>query len=199
MDGADSGVVELADNLRCKINFVVRRTNARAELRDHPCGDAAVVFDHRFDCGADDCEFRSFFPAMHAADGATLGIDDENGPAIGDVNAEANARIVRDERIDIPDWRRRFRIHGGDSGSVNLLRGGEAMSAEAKLHAELFVCFSEPCERGLAVGGYVNAGREAGEGVNDGQAGKCGVCFARAVHQRARCRAAREVASEIRR
>ena len=89
----------LPDNFRCKIDLVVRRANAWAELHDHVRGVRSKACDQLVDYVGDNAERGAFAAGMHEADSRSLGIDDVNGAAVGNVNAQGDAALIRYDAV----------------------------------------------------------------------------------------------------
>jgi len=108
------------------------RADAGAELGDHAGRVAAEGVDHATYRGGDDAEVGALSSAMHAADRAADGIDEPDGAAVGDVDAEAHGGVVGDEGVH-----RRNRTRGlcgdqGDAAAVDLLGGHEMAGADSE-------------------------------------------------------------------
>ena len=94
MNFFDAERATLPNNFRGKIEFVVRRTNTRAELHDHVCGIGAEAFNHLSDRVCDDAKLGAFAPGMHKADRRRFWVYDVNCATVGDVNAERDAALI---------------------------------------------------------------------------------------------------------
>ena len=105
--GADAGVVDLLnaerttlpDDFGGEIDFVVRRANAGTELHDHVRGIGAEAINHLSDRVCDDAELGAFAPGMHKADRRRFRIYDVNRATVGDVNAERDTALIRDNAV----------------------------------------------------------------------------------------------------
>lgn len=91
----------LANNFGSEIDFVMRRANARTELHDHICGIRSESLLHLPDCFRGNSERRSFLARVRQPDRRRFRIDNVSGAAIGDMDAEGNASLVRNNGVAI--------------------------------------------------------------------------------------------------
>src|SRR5437016_13914183 len=77
----------------------MRRSDAGAELHDHVRRIGTEPINHLPDRICDDAELGAFAPGMHQTDGRGFRIDDVKSAAVGDVNAERDAALIRDDSI----------------------------------------------------------------------------------------------------
>ena len=127
------------------------------------------MFGHRFDGVRDDTELRPFFPGMHQTNRIADGIDDENGAAIGDINAEANAALICDQAVTTVQT---FVLCGRlvdntNALSVHLLRGNERRTAESVFPSDLPMNTVQPSERFHFIVRHLDIGDTQCETVND--------------------------------
>src|SRR5437660_759828 len=115
----------LPDDFRCKIDFVVRRTNAGTELHDHVLGIRFKAFDHLIERICDDAELGAFAAGMDQTDSRRFWIDNVNSTTVSDVNAERDTTLIGDNAVAGGKFFVSFkwRIYNCDFISVNLLRG----------------------------------------------------------------------------
>lgn len=105
--GADSAVVDffnpvipnLLNNLRRKIDFVMRWANAGTELNDQIRRFRVEFRMHLRNRTRDNAELGSFFSGMNKADSRCFWIDNVNCAAIGDVNAERDSPLIGDQAV----------------------------------------------------------------------------------------------------
>lgn len=167
VDGADSGSAGLGEDGGGEVDFVKRGADAGAELHDHFRGVAAEFALHFFNGDGRDAEFAAFAAGVQERDDAALGIDDKNGAAIGDVDAEADARVGGDESVGVRDLRGALRIDDGDFAAVDLIRGDENVIAQSGLMARGDVKFFETRERRFAFHFHIETGNAPDEAVMD--------------------------------
>src|SRR6266481_6132086 len=75
------------------------RANTGTELHDHVRRIGAEAINHLPDRICDDAKLGAFAPGMHQTDGRCFRIDDVKSAAVGDVNAERDAALIRDDAI----------------------------------------------------------------------------------------------------
>src|SRR5438034_3693080 len=105
----------------------MRRANSGTELHDHVRGIRPEPINHVPDRVRNDAELGAFAPGMHQTDSGRFRIDNVNSAAVGDVNAERDAALIRDDSVAA----REFAAHrtaataleDRDFVSVNLFRG----------------------------------------------------------------------------
>ena len=105
---------------------------------------------------------------MHQADRIAHGVDDINGTAISDVNAEADAAPICDEAITTV---KTLVLHGrsidhADPISMHLLRGDERHAVEAMFLPDLPMNTVQPSERFHLIVRDFDLGDTQGETVN---------------------------------
>ena len=181
MHGGEAGFAALADDVGGEIQFVIGRADAGAELGDDVGTDAAVIFHHRLNGGGDDAELGAFFSTVDAADGAAHGIHEPHGAAVGDVDAEADSRIVGDEAVHAGNWRGVPSFHGGDGRAVDLFGGEKFPRARADGAADFLVMDGEACECRGAIHLHIQPRNAACECVQDRERGERGECLERAA------------------
>lgn len=141
--GADAAVVNFTDtsratlrhDLRRKIDFVMRRANAWAELHDEVGSFHTEAIVQQLDGVSGDSERASFLAGVHKANGAAMSIGEINGTAISDINPETDIRLICDEAVAILEAvvARQRRLDDSDLISVNLPRGSKGVAFEAEL------------------------------------------------------------------
>ena len=89
----------LLDNFGRKIDFVMRRTNTRAQLHDHVRGIRSEVINHSRNRVAGDTELSAFASGMHETDSRRFWIDNVNGATVGDVNAQRGPALIGDDAV----------------------------------------------------------------------------------------------------
>ena len=110
-----------------------------------------------------------FLSRMDQADRVAHGIDEINGAAIGDINAEADAALVCDQAITtvealVPGGRP---IDNGDALAMHLLRGNEGRAAKPVCRSDFPMNAVQPRERFHFIVRHLDAGDAQGETVND--------------------------------
>jgi hypothetical protein len=131
--GADAAVVNfvyalraaLFDDLRDEIGFVMRRTNAGTELHDQVGRLRSEACAHLRDRIRNDAQLGPFAAGMDKSDGRRFWVDNVNRATIGNMNAEKNFSLVRDEAVATVELLARFNwsIDNRNSVSVNLFGG----------------------------------------------------------------------------
>jgi len=131
--GADAAVVNFAhalgaaffDDFRGEIDFVMRRTNAGAQLHDQVERSRPEACDHLRDRIRDDTKLGPFAAGMDETDRRRFWIDNINRATIGDMNAEQNFPLIRDKTVAPGEMpvRVHWRIDSGDFVAVNLFCG----------------------------------------------------------------------------
>jgi hypothetical protein len=106
---------------------------------------------------------------MHQANGAATRIGEKNRAAISDVDAQANAALIRDQSIVVLET---FVSTDGcidDTNlfSVDLLRGNERQLSETVFAADFPMHAVQPGERFRFVLRHLEAGHAQRESVND--------------------------------
>jgi hypothetical protein len=153
--GARAGVVDLPnaeratlpDDFGGKIDFIMRRPNAGAQLDDYVRGIGAEVFNHLSDCVCNNAELSAFPSRMHKANRRRFWIHDVNCATVGDVDPEGDAAPIRDKPIARGEFaardgrrsaasavgaeRRPYLIDYSDVVSVNLFGGEQRPIAKA--------------------------------------------------------------------
>ena len=159
----------MADDVGGEIDFIMRRPNAGTEL-DNQIGSARPkMLRHCFNGLRRDPKLGPFLPGMHQANRAPNRIDQINRAAIGHVNAEAKAALIRDQAIAaveafVPRW-------GGpdhsDVISMHLLRGDERSGTEAGLGSDLAMDAVQAGERLRFVVRHLDPGHAQSEPMHD--------------------------------
>src|SRR5437879_11650015 len=114
--GADTALVNfihalraaLLDDFRTKIDFVMRRTNAGTELHDQVGRLRSEACTHLRDRIRNDAQLGPFAAGMNKTDGRRFRIDNINRATIGDMNAEQNSPLVRDDSVVTSELFARF-------------------------------------------------------------------------------------------
>ncbi len=191
--GADAGVVNLfhterptlPDDFRCEIDFVVRRANTRAELHDHVRGIGAEAINHLPDRIRDNPELSAFATGMRQTDSRRFWIDNVNGAAIGDVNAERDAPLIGDDAVAAGEFcagrvgalrrpdaaARRPYLNNCDFVPVNLFGGKERPIADADCVANFVMRGVEPLQHFRFIMRNLDAGNSLGENVTTDSGG----------------------------
>ena len=97
----DTGVTTLPDNFRGKINLVMRRPNARAQLRNHITGSNSKLLAHRRDRVPNDSEGRSLLAGMNQANCPGILVNQINRAAISYINPKADIPLIGNQPIAI--------------------------------------------------------------------------------------------------
>ncbi|MEY2480991.1 MAG: hypothetical protein QOI04_1918 [Verrucomicrobiota bacterium] len=105
--GADAAVVNLLhaarstlrNDLGGEIDFVMRRTNAGTELHDQILRDRTESLRHQIYRARNNFQLSALLAGMHEADRRCFWIDNKNGAAISDINAETNFPLIGDESV----------------------------------------------------------------------------------------------------
>src|SRR5262249_26769166 len=123
-----------------KIDLVVRRANAGAELHDHVRRAGGEAFSHLPDRRCDNAKLGAFAPGVHKPNGRYFWIDDVNSATVSDVNTQSDAAFIGDNTIapgefaainSAGDSGRYSAINGSDFISMDLLRGEQRPTAKA--------------------------------------------------------------------
>ncbi len=106
---------------------------------------------------------------MHQANDSPNPINQKSRTAIGNVNTEASAALIRDQSIAVL---KTFvfadaRIDDTDLFPVDLLRGNERHPSETMFTADFLVHAVERGERGCLVVRHLDTGHAQGESMND--------------------------------
>ncbi len=137
-----------ANDVGGEINFVVRRTNAGAEL-DHEVARSGSKFGvHPVNRVRDDAELCSLLPGMDQSDRASDRIDEVNGATIRHVDAETDTALVRHQTIASIETfvGSHRRVDHADAIIVNLLRRDEGHSCDAIESPHFSMNLIEPLE-----------------------------------------------------
>ena len=152
----NAGGARLLEKGAGEIDFVARRADARAELRDELARLAPELANHSLDGDGDDTELRAFAPGVQQADDVPAWIGEKNRAAIRDVDAEANGAIRGEQSIRRAHRRARVRVHGRDVRAVHLLRANEAPLPETERGARGSVRTIRALERDRAIPSHIN-------------------------------------------
>src|ERR1700730_17856277 len=127
---ADAGAVDmlhafgaaLLDNFCREIDFVMRRTNARAELHNQFGRVRSEPFPHLLYRFWDNRELGPIFSGMDETDGRRFWINNVNRATIGDVNPERDFSLIRDDAVTAREFfvARRWNIDNRNFITVNL-------------------------------------------------------------------------------
>jgi len=138
----------LFHNFRRKIDLVMWRTNAGAELRDQIGWIRSEALDHLRDRVGDDAELGPSATGMNQTDGRSFWIDNVNRAAIGDVNAQHDSTLIGDDAIAAAEFAAHRAaatiIDNSDLVSVNLLSGKQRPIADADCVANFAMRGVEP-------------------------------------------------------
>jgi hypothetical protein len=102
-----------------EIDLVMRWPDAGSENGDEIGRLAAEVTGHRYDGLSRDVQFGALLAGVEKADGAGAGIEEGEGPAVGDVDAEEEG-VPGDEGVDTRGKDGRVRFDGRDPVAVDL-------------------------------------------------------------------------------
>ena len=105
---------------------------------------------------------------MQKRDDAALGIDEEDGAAVGDMDAQADARIYGDKAIRVRHGRRAPRIDDSDFRAVDLLRADEDAVSEPGAVTGFGVKFIKACQCGFALHFHIEPRNAPDKAVPDG-------------------------------
>ena len=94
MNLANACGAALLDNVGSKINLVMRRANAGAELHNQIGRVRSESFSHLLNRFGNDRQLSALFSRVHQTDGERFRIDNVNRAAIGHVNAERDPTLV---------------------------------------------------------------------------------------------------------
>ena len=97
----DTGIAALPDNFRGEINLVMRRPNARAQLRNHITGSNSELLTHRRDRVPNDSQGSSFLAGMNQANCPGILVNQINRAAISYVNPKADIALIGNQPIAI--------------------------------------------------------------------------------------------------
>jgi hypothetical protein len=97
----DTGVTTLPDNFRGKIDLVMGRPNARAQLRNHITGSNSELLTHRRDRVPNDSQGSSFLAGMNQPNRPGISVDQINRAAISYVNPKADIALIGNQPIAI--------------------------------------------------------------------------------------------------
>lgn len=128
-----AGGVTLANNLRGKVDLVMRWPDAGTELEDEIVRLHPEPLLHHFDRRGDDSEFRPFLSRVNEANCSLFLVRQVNRTAIGYVNAKASVRLIRHQPVAAGKTKiaRRRGIDHGDLVAVDLLRGEKRPGLQA--------------------------------------------------------------------
>ncbi len=89
----------LFDDFRGEIDFIMRRTNAGTQLHNQVGRLRSEACAHLCDRIRNDAQLGPFAAGMDETDGRPFWIDNINRATIGDMNAEQNFPLVRDDSV----------------------------------------------------------------------------------------------------
>lgn len=164
---ANSEIRELAEDFRGKIDFVVWRTDAGRDLGDEIGWGGSGGGAEGLGSDGGDPEFGALLSGMHEGDATSESVGKKNGGAVGDVNAEADARNGCEEPVGIRDGEMRV---GGDFGNpiaMDLLGRGESHRPQPGVDARLQVVRVQFLKRFLPLDTNVQSPDPAGEDSTD--------------------------------
>ena len=95
----DTGIAALPDNFRGEINLVMRRPNARAQLRNQITGSNSKLLTHRRDRVPNDSQGSSFLARMNQTNRPGISVNQIDRAAIGHIDSEADIALVRNQSI----------------------------------------------------------------------------------------------------
>src|SRR5438477_1652514 len=95
----DTGIATLPGNFGGEINFVMRRPNAGAELRDQIARPDTKSLAHPFNCAPNDSEGSSFLARMNQTNCCCILVNQIDRAAVGHINPEANIPLIRNQPI----------------------------------------------------------------------------------------------------
>ena len=156
--GADAGIVNLfhaqratlPDNFRGEIDFVMRRTNTRAELHDRVRGIGAEAINHLRYGVRDNAELGAFASGVYKTDRRRFWIDDVNSTTVSDVDTECDAALIRDQAVAAGEFAAHRAaaaiIDNCDFVSVNLLSGEKRPVADTDRVANFAMRGVEPLQ-----------------------------------------------------
>ncbi len=140
----------LPDNFRGEIDFVMRRTNAGAQLHDHVSGIGAEAINHLRNRIRDNAELGAFAAGMNQTDSRRFWIDNVNSTTVGNVNAKRDAALICDQAVAAGEFAAHraaaTTIDDGDLVSVNLLSGEQRPVADADCIANFAMGGVEPLQ-----------------------------------------------------
>ncbi len=124
---------ELREELRGDFgaHFVAAATYGRADGGEEVGGLGLELHLHFADSFGDDAGQGATPAGMNGSDGALSRVDEENGDAIGGLDAEEDAGAVGDRGVALTDYRRRG-VEEMDDVGVDLLQGDEFHVGGAK-------------------------------------------------------------------
>ena len=169
VDGSNTQVAALPDNLRGEIDLVMRRANAGTEL-NHQIGRArAEPFRHDSDRVRNNSQLRAFLAGMDQTNCTVNRIDEKNGAAIGNVNPKTDPSLGCDHSITAIETlvAAERRIDDADLFTVNLLRGDKRLLSETMFAANFPMHTVEARERLRFVVRHLEAGNAQCETVNE--------------------------------
>jgi hypothetical protein len=135
----------LLDDLRGKIDFIMRGTDAWTQLHDEiRRADAETVLQKLYRV-CRNAERAAFFARMHKTDSAAISIDEVDRTTIGDVYSETDISLIRDHPVTIFETviARKRRIDDRDLVTVNLPGCGESVAVETEFAPGATVFFVE--------------------------------------------------------
>ena len=128
---ADAAIVDffhaefaaLRDHIRRKIDFVMRRPDAGAELYDQSRRIGTEAINHLSDTVRDDAKLGALATGMRETNRRRCRIDNVNSAAISDINAESDIALLRDDAVATGKFATAARtICNRDFVSMNLFR-----------------------------------------------------------------------------
>ena len=140
----------LPHNFRCEVDFVVRRANTRAELDDDLGQIGPEERRHLRNCIRDDAELGAFASGMDQTDGRRFRIDNVNGTAVCDIDAQRDTAFTGNEPIAAGEFAAHIAaaaiVDNCDLISVDLLSSKQRPIAHSDCIANFAVGGFEPLQ-----------------------------------------------------
>ena len=158
---------KLFGDLRREVDFIMRRANARTQLHNQLGRIRTEMFAHLLNRFRRDFLLGSFFSGMNKPDRRRFGIDNVNRAAIGNVNAERDFFLVRNQSVATGEFfvARRPKIDHCDFVAVNLLRGQQRPIDYPNLAARFAMSGVESFQHFGFVVRNIDAGNSLDKGV----------------------------------
>jgi hypothetical protein len=186
MNASHAFAATLRRHFRGEIDFIMRRSNTRAQLNDDITRLGAKPLRHLVQRAPGDVQFRPFAPRVNQRNRRSRWIDHINRAAIGHMNPEEKTSLIRNQAIATGELLvGRFRsINGHDVVSMHLLRGQQRPVACSQRLSDPPVRGVEARERLRLVLSDVNSGNTPNECA---QANACRVQRRELLNRKSRC------------
>jgi hypothetical protein len=189
--GADSAVVNLAhtgvatllNNLRGKIDFVMRWTNARTQLRNKVGRVHTEFVMQERNRISNNSQLAPLLAGMNETDGTPFPIDQIDRTTISYVDAKADVGLIGDQTIAAFKTAivRERRINDRNFFSVNLSSRGKRVALKSELAAGATMNFIQICQNDRLIGRKGDARNTTDEPVPHAQIFECAKSMERKI------------------